>query len=228
MSKQLRSLFTEPMDRFINYFPQLLVGLALLVCGLLLAWFIKRLLIHLVIILKLDHFLVRSRWRAAFQKADVRYGFYDFLGNIAAFIVFLAFLDFALIAWDLKILSDALEEVISIFPRFVASLIIFGAGWLLAQGAANALFRKLSSDMIPHAARISHYAQVMLVVFFAAMSLVELDIAREIVLIGFTVIFVVLGAIAVIITVLTAKRLVGAPEERSEPTSADDGEKERT
>lgn len=214
MPDQLRSLIVELIDSFLEFFPQLLVGLALLVCGWGLAWFVKRLVVHLAAILKLDHFLIRSRWKAAFEKADVRYGFYNFLGNIAAVIVFLIFLDFALLSWDLKILSDALGEVIFIFPRFLAAVLIFSLGWIVAHWATDGLLKGLHPYNLPYAAVIAHYAQIMLLVLFAAMALIELDVAREVVLIGFTTLIVMLAAIAIILAALAGKHYLPAPNKQ--------------
>lgn len=217
MSEKLASVFVNLLDRFIVYIPQLLVGLVLLICGWVFAWLFKRFVVRMAIILKLDSLLVRSRWKAAFQKADVRYGFYSFLGNIGSFIVFLIFLDFALITWDLTMLSNILGSVISFFPRFVTAAATFGLGWIFARWAAHALQRTLIADNLPHASGIAHYARIMLLVLAAAISLVELNIARQVVLIGFAVTYITLGTIAIVMSVMVVKRILNSqrhPEEK--------------
>jgi hypothetical protein len=198
MDDRLQSVLAELTNRAIAFFPKLLAGIALLCIGWLLAWLVKRLIIRVSVILKLEHFLGLSRWKTAFEKADVRYGFYTFLGNIFFVVIFLTFLDFALITWDLKLFSDVLSGAILLFPRLAAAVAIFGIGWLVARWSAVALYRVMTAENIPAASVIAYYLRTMLIVFFAAMSLVQLDIAREIVLIGFATIFVTLGVIAVI------------------------------
>jgi len=199
MHEKLLLVTTEMANRLIGFFPKLLSGVVLLGVGWLLAWAAKRLVIHVSVILKLDRILGLSKWKAAFEKADVRYGFYNFLGNIISVVIFLTFLDFAMIAWELKFISDNLENAILLFPRFAASIAIFGLGWLIARWSADALNRMMSAEDIPNASFIANYAKIMLIVFFAAMSLRQLGIAGEIVMIGFSTIFVTLGLIAVIL-----------------------------
>jgi hypothetical protein len=60
---------------------------------------------------------------------------------------------------------------------------------------------------------------------FAAMAIAELNIAREVVIIGFTVIYVTLGALTVIVTLAVARsglpRLLGISSESHLPTRGD-------
>jgi hypothetical protein len=207
MDDRLQSVLVELTNRAIAFFPKLLAGIALLCIGWILAWLVKRLIIRVSVILKLEHFLGLSRWRTAFEKADVRYGFYSFLGNIFFVVIFLTFLDFALITWDLKLFSNILSNAILLFPRMAAATAIFGIGWMVARWSAGALYRGMSAENIPAASVVAFYARALLTVFFAAMSLVQLDIAREIVVIGFATIFVTLGLIAVIVVAYSRSNL---------------------
>ncbi|HLA28181.1 MAG TPA: hypothetical protein VJZ49_09845 [Syntrophales bacterium] len=224
MSEKLQSAFIDLLDRFILYFPQLLAGLALLIFGWFLAWLVKRMVMRLAIILKLEYILARSRWKVAFQKADVRFGFYNFLGNVFSFIVFLIFLDFAFITWNLKILSDFLGQIISIFPRLLTAAATFGLGWIAARWAANGLLRTLRAGNISYASAIAHYARVMLLVLAAAISMVELNIAREIVLIGFAATYITLCTIAVVLSIMVGKRMINNPEQVNKQESAENEE----
>ncbi len=215
MNEQLHAAYTEMMSSFIAYFPKLMVGIILLIIGWVLAWFVKRIIVNLSAVLKLDQFLSRSRWKITFARADVRYGFYNFVGNIFFFVVFLIFLDFALNALGLIFFSDFLKRTILFFPRLFTAILIITIGWFLSRFAANTLNRTLSSDNIPYAAQISHYAQIMLLVLFVAISLAELNIARGIVLIGFATIFIMLATIAVIMTAMIGKHIIGNSKENN-------------
>jgi hypothetical protein len=179
---------------------------------------VKRLVIQLSAALRLERFLIKFRWGRTFSKADVRYGFYDFLGSVFYFFTLLAFVDLAFIAWDLKFLSDLLGEAISLFPRVVAALIILGIGWFIALVTANGLAGVLRRENIVRARVIALYARIVLIVLFSAMALVELDIAGRIVTIGFTAIFITLGVIAVILVALYGK---ASFEKQQEPDEYD-------
>jgi hypothetical protein len=219
MDEKLQSLFLDLTKKLIAFLPALFTGILLIGIGWLLGWFVKRLAIQLSIFMRLERFLIKFSWGKAFTKADVRYGLYGLIGNVFFVIIFLIFLDFALIVWDLKFLSDLLARGIFILPRTIAALLIFGAGWLVALWTAGALQKILSSEQVPDSSMIAHFARVLLIVLFSAIALFELNIAREIVLIGFATIFLTLGAIAVILTFFRGRERIGAHP----PHSKDDG-----
>lgn len=199
MNDMMQALVPELLHKFIVYTPKLLAGTVLLFMGWMLAWFVKRLIIRISVILKLERYLTRLSFGKAFSKADVRYGLYNFVGNIFFLVIFLIFIDFSLIVWDLKFMSDFIGDALLILPRLISAAAIFALGWFVSRWAANGLSRILIKENIPGCSAIAHYARVMLIVFFSAMALFQLNIAGEIVLIGFSTVFIALGAIAVLL-----------------------------
>lgn len=199
METSLRQHFLNQIDEVIAYLPSLLAGLILLVIGVVLGWVAKRVVMQIAFLLRLDRFLIGFRWGKDFARADVRYGFYNFIGNVVFFIVVLAFLGSALSVWKLTALSNLLSDGILFFPRVAVALLIFGLGWLVAAGASRALHRGLLRERVPRARLLSRIAKSMLVIFFSAMALTELAVARQIVIIGFATVFVTLGAVIVVL-----------------------------
>jgi hypothetical protein len=195
-------------DKIFAYLPNLLAGITLVLIGWLAGWLIKRVIVQLSILLRVDRFLRRSRWETDFVKADVRFGLYNFIGNIGYTLVFLLFLTNALIAWKLTILSDLLSTGILFLPKIIVAVSIFGLGYLLAFLAEKSIFKSLHKEEIPRASLIARFVKIILLLFFSAIALVELDVAREIVIIGFTTIFVTLGAISIVITAIGGKNFV--------------------
>ena len=216
MNDKLQAVFAGLMDKTIGFLPTLFAGIFLLLIGLLIAWFAKRLVVQICIILKLEKYLVKFSWGIAFSKADVRYGLYNLIGNIAFLLIFLVFFDFALITWNLKFLSDLLGKGIFYLPKVITALAIFAVGWLMSIWAAHALQKLLIKEEIERATLIAQYAKALIIILFAAMALVELNIAREIFIIGFATIFVTLGAIAVVLTAIGGKAFMKQIMESSE------------
>jgi hypothetical protein len=205
MNESLQNQFLGIGKEIIGYFPNLLAGILLIVVGWVLGWFLKRIIIRVAVILRLERFLTRLRWGEDFSKADVRYGFYNFLGNIAFFVIFLIFLDNAFRTWRLNVLSDFVEKGIYFLPRIILAIIIFGIGWLIASWAAKSASKALHREDIPRASLIARLIKAVLIMLFSAMALVELDIAREIVIIGFATIFITLGLLAVVVAAVGGK-----------------------
>ena len=108
MNENLQNQLLGIGEKIIGYLPNLFAGILLVVIGWFLGWFLKRIIIRVAVLLRLERILTRIRWGEDFSKADVRYGFYNFLGNIVAFIIFMIFLDNAFRTWKLMVLSDLL------------------------------------------------------------------------------------------------------------------------
>lgn len=228
MSDTLRDPFLQLGERIIDYLPYLLAGLVLLIAGLILGWVVKRFVIQLAAILRLDRFLTGFRRGEIFAKADVRYGFYSFLGNVGLVIVCLVFLSAALDAMKLSALSALLEKGIFFIPRVILALVIFGVGWFVAAAASRALDNALQQEKIPKSSLVARLAKAVIIVLFSSMALVELDIARQIVIIGFATIIISVALVSVVLIVLGGKDFLkemteshkrDEPSEESRPRS---------
>ena len=225
MNEQMHPLFMKILNTFFEYIPSFLVGVILIIIGLVLAWFVKRVAIQMLIILKFDRIVVKFPWGKAFSKADVRYGFYGFIGNILYLIIFLLFLYYALLSWGLGFISELLREGILFFPRLVAAGVILGTGWLIASWASRSLHKFLYHEKMPYSNFIAFYAKTFMMVLFFGTAFAELDIARNIIVIGFTVISLTLGIIAVILTAVHGREYMDRMKEAKDTDAPEDSEK---
>ncbi|MCX6233935.1 MAG: hypothetical protein NT175_04310 [Bacteroidetes bacterium] len=208
MKDSLRDQFLGLTNTFIEYMPNLLGGILLVIIGWILGWIVKRLLIQLAIILKLERLFMRYRWGSDFVKADIRYTFNNLIGNFGFLIIFLIFVDNAIIVWKLTILADLLSKGILFLPKILIALFVFGIGWFIASWAARSVLKTLHREAIPRSSLISRFVKSVLIVFFAAMALVVLDVAKEIVIIGFATIIITLGCITIIIVTIGGKKFI--------------------
>lgn len=204
MDNNLKSLFYELGQKIIGYLPNLLGGLFLLLLGWLIAWIIKRIVIQLLIILRFDRLFLRFRWKSSLTKADIRYALYNLIGNITFFIVFLVFLNAALDAMKLSILSRLIEQGVLFIPRLIVALVIVGIGWLIAARTSKAVLHALLKENVPASSLLARFMKFILILFFSAMALVQLNIAKEVVLIGFSALFLTLSVSAIFL--LSARR----------------------
>ncbi len=208
MDSKIQDQFVGLTDSLLAYLPNFIGGLALILTGWLAGWLIKRILVQFCVILRVDRFLKRTRFEAEVSKADVRYGLYELIGNIGFVIIFLIFLDNALLTWKMDILSDLLSKGILFLPKMIIAVAIFGVGWLLASWVQVSVLKSLHREEIPRASLIAKFIKSILLVFFSAISLVELDVAREIIIIGFATIFITLGAITIVMTVVGGRKFL--------------------
>jgi len=106
------------------------------------------------------------------------------------------------------VLSSVLVRGVLFIPKLLISVMIFGFGWLLAGWIAGTMQRTLTKEEVPRATLIARFAKAVIILFFSAMALTELDIAREIVIIGFSVTIITLGILAIVMTTIGGQRFV--------------------
>jgi hypothetical protein len=208
MNDPLRDLFENIGKAIINYLPSVLAGLLLLVVGWFLGWFLKRITIRLLLILRLERMLQKFQWGDDFSKGDVRYALYTFIGNLVFLLVLLIFLNGALSVMNLTGLSSLLEKGILFLPRLAIALVIFAVGWFVALWVGKSIRKALAEEEIPRSALIARFSKLILLLFFFALALTELDIAREIVIIGYTTVMITLGGLAIVLTARGGKKFI--------------------
>lgn len=204
--------FDEVIQRFFNqvvdYLPNLAAGMLLAAVGVVAAWFAKRLTVQICIMLRLHRLLAAFRWARGLSRTDVRMSLFSVIGSVTGFVVFLVFLNAAFAAMKLTVVSGLVQDLVYVFPRLVLAAAIFGLGWLISLGTSQAVRRALLREHVPRASLAAGYARLMLMLLFAAMALYELNVSREIVLIGFGVVYITLGALTIIVTAVGGRSIL--------------------
>ena len=208
MDSPLEKVFYGVTEKVIAYLPNLVAGIVLVGIGWFLGWLAKRIVMQVLSVLRFDRYFSRFKWGAGLAKAYVRYAFLEFVGNAAFIIVFLILLNTSLQALQLTALSSVLDRGVAFIPKLIIAAVIFGFGWLLGGWIALSIQRALTKEEVPRATLIARFAKSGVMLFFSAMALTELDIAREIVIIGFSVTIITLGVLAIVMTTIGGKRFV--------------------
>jgi hypothetical protein len=205
MDNSIQGPFFDFGKEIISYLPNLLGGFLLLAIGWFVGWLAKRIIVQLLIAFRLERLFTRVRWRQTLSKADIRYALFGFIGNILFFVIFLIFLYTALDAMKLTVLSSLIQNGVLFIPKLIVALIIFGLGWIIAGRVSNSVYNALGKENVPNYSLISRFVRFAILLFFSAMALAEIEIAVEIVIIGFTTIFITLAIIAVVFATVGGK-----------------------
>ena len=208
MDSPLEKALGGVTETFIAYLPNLVAGIVLVAIGWFLGWLVKRIVVQVLLVLRFDRLLRRFKWGSGLSKADVRYAVAEFIGNGAFLIVFLILLNAALEALQLMVLSEVLTRGVLFAPKLLIAGVIFALGWLVAGWIAGLIQRALTKEDVPRASLIARFSKAVIMLFFSAMALTELDIAREIVVIGFSVTIVTLGVLVIVMTSIGGRRFV--------------------
>lgn len=213
MPTPLESILNRMYDQVIGYLPNLFAALVLAGIGWALGWLAKRIVVQMLTVLRFDRFVRNFAWGQSLVKADVRFAIYDAIGSLMFLIVFLILFSESLEALRLPVLSAFLSGVVKSVPTFVIALLLLGLGWVVAGWLSTIIQRALAREEVPRATLIARFAKAVIILFFSAMALTELNIAREIVVIGFAVTMVTLGGMAVVMTAHATRKWVSTIQE---------------
>jgi hypothetical protein len=183
----------DVMNNIVGYLPTLLAGLIVLVLGGIVAWVVPKLAVRILIFLRLDRVIVRFGWGRALDKGDVRHSLFGLVGMILGFLVFLVFLENAIVLWKLTVLSQLLDRIIVLIPQLMVAALILLIGWAVTGAAARAAQRALYQEEFGRARFVAKIIRAALLVLTCAIALVELDIAVTIITGAFLITF---GALA--------------------------------
>ncbi len=209
MEDKIESPFLDFGRQIINYLPSLLGGFILLLIGWIVGWIAKRITVQLLIVLRFEKLFIRLQWRRALSKADIRYAVFNFIGNVVFFIIFLIFLNSALDAMKLTILSELIQQSVIFIPKLIVALVILGIGGIVAGRVSDSVYNSLLKENVAHYSIISRLVKFVTALFFSAMALVEIDIAPQIVVIGFATIMITLGIIVIALVLSEGKSILG-------------------
>ena len=171
MNNSIESPFLDFGKQIISYLPNMLAGVILLIIGWLIGWLIKRITVQILVVLRFERLFIRAQWKRALSKADVRFAVFNMVGNIVFFVVFLIFLNSALDAMKLTIISTLIQQGVIFIPKLIIALLIFGLGWIVAARVSNSVYNALLKENLPHYSIISRLVKFVAVLFVSAMAL---------------------------------------------------------
>ena len=205
--KPLQSV-REVVANLAGYLPTLLAGFIVLVLGAVAAWVVSKLIVRLLVFLRLDRVVARLGWGRALDKGDVRHSLFGLVGAVFGVLLFLVFLDSAVVIWKLAVLSQLLEKLVLLIPQLITGAILLMIGWGVATAVSRAVQRALYQEEFERARLVSRIVHAAILVVSCAIVLVELDIAVAIVTGAFLIAFGALALCFVLAFGLGSRRAV--------------------
>lgn len=194
MQSQNQTTLDQFWQRMSDYMPTLLAGLLVLLVGIAAGWLLKRAVVRVLLLLRLDRLGgAHSAWRTAIGKGDVRAALYDAAGTILGSILFLVFVDNALEIWGLSVLARLVDRIIFYLPTLGIAVAIAWLGLALSEMLARRVEAVLIQERIPRTALLVGLAKSAFLSVVAALAMWELNFAREIVLAAFLIGFGAIG-----------------------------------
>ena len=170
--------WSEVWTSFVRILPSLLGAVVVFAIGLILAYWVKRLLVQglrMVQLEKLTGMVGVDRYLA---KAEIKLTFVELLGTIVEWIIVLVFFLAVVDILGLSAVSMVLAQVLGYIPNVLAAALIFAAGYFVAR-LVDSLVRgalvSVDHDLARPVGKLARWV-ILLVTFFAAVD--QLQIAR--------------------------------------------------
>ena len=179
--------FEEMWSGILRYLPKLAAGLLIILLGLIVCWVVKKAVVRIVLLLRLDRSLRGVAWARGLEHADVRHSLAAVLGNVAAFLLFLVFLDNAVIVWQLDVLGRLIGEMVFYLPRVIAGGIVLLAGSVIATMVARRVRIALTLEGVARAGLAARLCQWGVMIVVVAFTLEELGIAPQLLRTAFSI-----------------------------------------
>lgn len=163
---------------FLGILPSILGAIVVFAVGLILAFWVKRLVVEVLKLIRLDRLTKSAGFDKYLSKADISLSFTDLLGAVAEWLVILVFFLAGVEILGLTGVSDVLTRVLGYIPNVLAAALIFAAGTFVA-GLVDGLVRGALASVDHEAAKpVGRLARwvILVVAFFAAVD--QLKIAR--------------------------------------------------
>lgn len=158
----LDQTYQEFSQQLLNYTPQLLGAIALLLCGWLVAHVLKLLTRKLV--QGLNSAFRKISKEDGSERNRIRDSYARILSSIIFWSVFIFFVAAStnLLGWDM--FSSWLDSVVSFLPSLVTGLLIILAGYLISSAARSAVASAAARSSIPRASALPRIIQTIIIV----------------------------------------------------------------
>ncbi len=182
----LQSSLLRLWESVLAYLPNFLGAVVVFILGVIIASVLRRVIIKLVSLLRIDDLALKLDLKKAFDKVGIRLNVGEFLGwTVKWFFIVVALIAATdILDWDQ--VTDYLKQVVLYIPNVIISVIILLAGILLANFVRNVVKSAVEAAKLASADFLSGVAKWAILVFTFMAALVQLQIAPDLIRVLFT------------------------------------------
>lgn len=175
------SSWTEVWSAFLGVLPKVLGAIVIFAVGLILAYWVKKLVMELLKLVKLEKLTRSAGIDRYLSKAEIKMDFSELLGTVVEWIVVLVFFLAVVDVLGLSVVSQVVLGVLGFIPNLLAAILIFAAGYVvggLVDGVVRGALTSIDHEVAKPLGKISRMV-IILIAFFAAID--QLRIANALV-----------------------------------------------
>ena len=187
------NLILEPLQevllKFREFAPNLLAMLVILVVGILLARVLRIVLVKFLTAVKFDSWSDRMGFTTLMRKGDIWAKPSSVLGAIVFWMLIIVTLMVGLSALKVAAIDNLVGQFFSYLPRLFSAAVILVVGYLAASFVSRAVLIAAANGGYYYAKLLAESVRVLLILMILAMVMEQLQIATNIVLAAFSIVF---------------------------------------
>lgn len=171
----------EVWSSFLGILPAILGAIVVFAVGLILAYWVKRLVVEGLRLIQLEKLSVSAGVDKYLKKADIKFTFSELIGTIVEWLVILVFFLAVVDILGLDVVSQVVFNVLSYIPNVLAAILIFAAGYIVA-GIVDGLVRGALASVDHEIAKpLGKLARWLLIIIALFAAIDQLQIAQGLV-----------------------------------------------
>lgn len=179
----------ESWKKIASFGPNLLNLILILILGFVIAWLLKLVVRNLLTLIKFDVLSYRVGISSALDKASIRRTPTEVVGVVIYWCALFLFFLIALGTLNIYAVDNLIASIFAYIPQFVIAVFVFLLGYFLSRFLSRAALIGLVNAQVRSARLIASLFQILILIFFLAMAIEQLGIARGIVVATFAISF---------------------------------------
>ena len=174
----LLASWEQVWSSFLIILPSLLGAIVVFAVGLILAFWVKKLVIEFLRIIRTERLTQKAGIDQYLKKAEIRFSFVELIGTIVEWIIILVFFLAVVEILGLPVVSQVLAGVLGYIPNVIAAVLILAAGTIvagLADGLVRGALASIDHSIAKPLGKLARWV-IIVVAFFAAID--QLQIAQ--------------------------------------------------
>jgi hypothetical protein len=177
------------VDRVMNFLPNVLGFLLIIILGILIGITVKSFFFRLFRRLGIDSYAVKWGITPLFQKAHLKDPVSLVLSKSLSWITIIIFVITALYSLRISAVEFALNKLVLYLPNAIVSVVIIFLGYCLANFISRAVLIASVNAGLRMSSTLSRLVKFGIVLIAVSMSLEQLGIGKETIIAAFTLIF---------------------------------------
>ncbi len=192
MSNFLELIFSPLKDvylKFINFLPNLLAMVIVIIIGIVIARLVKALLVHTLRAIKFDSWSDRMGLTSAMRRGDMWSKPTEILGSIVFWVLVLVALMAGMSTLKMLAIDSLVASFVLYLPRAISAMFILVFGYILSGFIGRAVVIAAVNRGFHYARLLAEAVRLLTIVLVLAMAMEQLQVAPVIVVSAFSIIF---------------------------------------